>query len=86
MHASPIYEELMRRAKLCGVHWCWHLHLRDYMGKGGKWTEMDREAVTEEMQSLIGGGGQPGGGPGNEETGDEDVPYEDLRPTYTHAS
>ena len=25
----------------------------DYRGKGGKWTEMDREAVTEEMQSRM---------------------------------
>ena len=86
--ASSRIAELMRRAKHCvvftGAGISTSAGIGDYRGKGGKWTEMDREAVTEEMQSLIGGGGQPGGGPGNEETGDIGVPYEDLRPTYTH--
>ena len=53
----------------------------DYRGKGGKWTEMDREAVTKKVGSLLGDDTNSA-----EPDEDDGVPYEDLRPTYTHES
>ena len=56
----------------------------DYRGKGGKWTEMDREAVTAMVAENL---KQGAGTPQQESTDDEadsGVPYEQLRPTYTH--
>lgn len=56
----------------------------DYRGKGGKWTEMDREAVTAMVAENL----KPDAGTPREESADETadsgVPYEQLRPTYTH--
>ena len=65
----------------------------DYRGKGGKWTEMDRREVTERVSkdlksetpvfvkrqsSMLSEDGTEGG------EDDDGVPYEELRPTYTH--
>ena len=58
----------------------------DYRGKDGKWTEMDRTAVqskvtkdTEEDKEEKALSEEE-----EEEEGGEGVPYENLRPTYTH--
>ena len=63
---------LLQRSKHCvvfsGAGISTSAGIGDYRGKGGKWTEEDREAVY---------GGQP-------ETEDAGVPYDQLRPTYTH--
>ena len=51
----------------------------DYRGKDGKWTEMDR-ALTQERSALE----KEKDDSEEVETEDEGVPYENLRPTYTH--
>ncbi len=59
----------------------------DYRGKGGKWTEMDREAVASMVAESLAQAESTHGAPlsEDEETdSDEGVPYEKLRPTYTH--
>ena len=43
----------------------------DYRGKSGKWTEQDRDAAAESTGDQ-------------DEEEEEGVPYERLRPTYTH--
>ena len=51
----------------------------DYRGKGGKWTEMDWEMVTAKVAENL---KEEEEKEANEE--EEGVPYEKLRPTYTH--
>ena len=89
--------ELVKTAKHCvaftGAGISTSAGIGDYRGKGGKWTEMDRREVTERVSSelksevpvlvrrqssLLSDDGTEGG---DEEDG---VPYEQLRPTYTH--
>lgn len=90
--------ELIRNAKHCvsftGAGISTSAGIGDYRGKGGKWTEMDRRDVTEKVSkdlkseilvvrrqsSMLSEDGMKGEG---EEEG-EGVPYERLRPTYTH--
>ena len=61
----------------------------DYRGKGGKWTEMDRESVTAMVAENLKESRQ-GARTSRQESIDEadsddgGVPYEQLRPTYTH--
>lgn len=46
------------------------LLIGDYRGKAGKWTEQDRKtSITNDS---------------DDDNDDDGVPYEDLRPTYTH--
>lgn len=85
--ASSRIASLMRKAKHCvvftGAGISTSAGIGDYRGKGGKWTEMDRKAVTKEVSTLIGGSNDATKAePKNDD--DDDVPYEDLRPTYTH--
>ena len=57
--------------------------IRDYRGKGGKWTQMDQEATTSKLaESLL----DPEGDEGrtDEKQDDGGVSYEALRPTYAH--
>ena len=90
--------ELIRNAKHCvaftGAGISTSAGIGDYRGKGGKWTEMDRREVTEKVSkdlksetvivrrqsSMLSEDGLAGEG---EDVG-EGVPYEQLRPTYTH--
>ena len=90
--------ELIRNAKHCvaftGAGISTSAGIGDYRGKGGKWTEMDRKEVTAKVSkdlksetlvirrqsSMLSEDGAAGEG---EEEG-EGVPYEQLRPTYTH--
>ena len=89
--------ELIKTAKHCvaftGAGISTSAGIGDYRGKGGKWTEMDRKEVTEKVScdlksevpvlvrrqsSLLSDDGTEGG------ADEEGVPYEQLRPTYTH--
>lgn len=62
----------------------------DYRGKGGKWTEMDRQEVTEQVSKDLKSESPVSvrrqSSLRSEEDGEEEdgVPYEQLRPTYTH--
>ena len=89
--------ELIRNAKHCvaftGAGISTSAGIGDYRGKGGKWTEMDRKEVTERVSkdiksetltvrrqtSMLSEDGLS-----MEGEGEEGVPYEQLRPTYTH--
>lgn len=53
----------------------------DYRGKGGKWTEMDWEMVTAKVGENLAAEKEE---KEVEEEEEEGVPYEKLRPTYTH--
>jgi mono-ADP-ribosyltransferase sirtuin 6 len=74
--ASSRIVRLLKRARHCvvftGAGISTSAGIGDYRGKEGKWTEMDREAITQEAVSSSGS------------DNDEGVAYEDLRPTYTH--
>ena len=48
----------------------------DYRGKDGKWTEMDRALAQGREKVVV--------GEDEEDTVDDGVAYEKLRPTYTH--
>ena len=56
----------------------------DYRGKGGKWTELDREVVTLMVAESLAQSEETGGPSDNGGTEEEGVPYEKLRPTYVH--
>ena len=56
----------------------------DYRGKSGKWTEMDREAVTAMVAENLEEESEGTKSSEEGDTSDEGVPYEQLRPTYTH--
>ena len=91
--------ELIKASKHCvaftGAGISTSAGIGDYRGKGGKWTEMDRKEVTEQVSkdlksetpvlvqrqsSMLSEDGGEGG------ENDDGVPYEQLRPTYTHDS
>lgn len=84
---------LLRNARHCivftGAGISTSAGIGDYRGKGGKWTEMDREAVTSMVTESL---AQAEHGretlskeeEAEEEAEEEGVPYEKLRPTYTH--
>ena len=92
--------ELIRNAKhfvaFTGAGISTSAGIGDYRGKGGKWTEMDRRDITEKVSkdlksetlivkrqsSMLSEDGLVGSGEGEEEG--DGVPYERLRPTYTH--
>ena len=89
--------ELFKVAKHCvaftGAGISTSAGIGDYRGKGGKWTEMDRKDVTEKVSKDLNSGTpvlvrrqssmlSDDGGEGVEE--EDGVPYEQLRPTYTH--
>lgn len=70
---------LIRSARFCvaftGAGISTSAGIGDYRGKSGKWTEQDREAAaesTDDDHDL------------EEKEEEEGVPYERLRPTYTH--
>ena len=92
--------ELIRNSKHCvaftGAGISTSAGIGDYRGKGGKWTEMDRKEVTEKVaqdlkkdtpvyvrrqSSLL---SEDGTEEGSECVDEDGVPYEQLRPTYTH--
>ena len=91
--------ELITNAKHCvaftGAGISTSAGIGDYRGKGGKWTEMDRQEITERVSkdlksetlfirrqsSMLSEDGLVGEGEGEDGDG---VPYERLRPTYTH--
>ena len=97
-HEAARIAELIRNSKHCvaftGAGISTSAGIGDYRGKGGKWTEMDRKEVVEKVSkdlrsetliirrqsSMLSEDGIAGEG---EEEG-EGVPYERLRPTYTH--
>ena len=83
--------QLLRTVKHCtaftGAGISTSAGIGDYRGKGGKWTEMDRETVTAKVTESLKESGHAQGEEENEEEEEEEedgVPYEKLRPTYTH--
>lgn len=67
---------LIRKANYCvaftGAGISTSAGIGDYRGKGGKWTEQDRQATASMLDT------------GQEVDEEDGVPYEQLRPTYTH--
>jgi len=59
----------------------------DYRGKSGKWTEQDREHIVATLQAAA-SASSPNISlqrmQSNESVTEDGVPYESLRPTYTH--
>ena len=89
--------ELIRNSQHCvaftGAGISTSAGIGDYRGKGGKWTEMDRQEVTERVSKdlkketpvLVRRQSSMLSEDGTEDGEDEEgVPYEQLRPTYTH--
>lgn len=74
---------LIRGAKHCvaftGAGISTSAGIGDYRGKEGKWTEMDREEAASSLAAK-----EDVVTEGLGETDEEGVPYEQLRPTYTH--
>ena len=76
---------LLRNSKHCvaftGAGISTSAGIGDYRGKGGKWTEMDREVLTAKVADELVNPTDESSGKEEDEDG---VPYEQLRPTYTH--
>lgn len=89
--------ELIKTSKHCvaftGAGISTSAGIGDYRGKGGKWTEMDRKEITEQVSkdlksktpvfvwrqsSMLSEDRTESG------ENDDGVPYEQLKPTYTH--
>ena len=83
--------ELIKQAQYCiaftGAGISTSAGIGDYRGKSGKWTEQDREKVVESLQMSSSTSSLSSLRKMSSEsssTTDEGVPYESLRPTYTH--
>lgn len=84
--------DLIQRARYCiaftGAGISTAAGIGDYRGKSGKWTEQDREEVVESIQDQITPSTSNSSvrkiSSDSSSVTEDGVPYESLRPTYTH--